>query len=142
MYTKRENKTLGKMEGCESELIANVLYELCGVSGYDEQVGDVQYNGWYALVRGKRYGFIVSEDSQGFFSYDVFGPDDDIESNWALIESIASDLDDEPEEDDDDIEVHACAACDGELVSMGTLGSKTWYRCRHCGMDQAEENGS
>ena len=29
-----------------------------------------------------------------------------------------------------------CSVCGGELQLLGSLGSKTWYRCRACGVDQ------
>lgn len=32
-----------------------------------------------------------------------------------------------------------CITCGGELVPMGSLGKKQWYRCRNCGMDQSRE---
>ena len=32
-----------------------------------------------------------------------------------------------------------CPICGGELVWMGDLGKKTWYRCKGCGVDVAQE---
>lgn len=30
-----------------------------------------------------------------------------------------------------------CPACDGELMQLGTLGNRTHYRCRSCGLDMS-----
>ena len=62
----------GKFEACPSEFVARTLYEITMNGGHDEEAGDVESTGWYALIQGKRYGFIVEENSQGFFTYEVF----------------------------------------------------------------------
>ncbi len=31
---------------------------------------------------------------------------------------------------------YLCSICDGFLNLMGTLGTKDWYRCQDCGMEQ------
>lgn len=31
-----------------------------------------------------------------------------------------------------------CGICGGLLVPLGTLGSREWYRCRNCGLEQME----
>lgn len=58
----------GKFEGNYSEWVAEHLYNV-SLDGCDDDVGDVEGFGWYGLIRGRRYGFIVSEDGQGFFDY-------------------------------------------------------------------------
>jgi len=32
-----------------------------------------------------------------------------------------------------------CMICGGPMVLIGTLGSRRWYRCRNCGIDDHEE---
>ena len=93
MYTKPINRYPGKFEGNESRLIARVLYDLCGVSGYDEQCGDVQELGWYALFRGKKYGFIVYEDNNGFFDYTIYDSVREAEQDWRIIEETMERMD-------------------------------------------------
>jgi len=64
----------GKFEGNDSEWVAEVLYEFCANGAYSEELGDVQTYGWAALIKGKRWWFIVDEDSNGFFDYTAFEP--------------------------------------------------------------------
>jgi len=33
-----------------------------------------------------------------------------------------------------------CVKCGGELFYLGTLGTKHWFRCRGCGLDQSIED--
>ncbi len=42
--------------------------------------------------------------------------------------------------DDDTDESPACEACGGELQLLGTLGTRTHYRCRNCGLDSSREH--
>ena len=41
---------------------------------------------------------------------------------------------DEPKEEEK-VSYESCPICGGEGYSIGTLGKKIWYRCRHCGTD-------
>ena len=68
MYTITKHP--GKFEGNESELVAQVLYDVVGNSGTTDEYGecDGPY-GWNGLILGKRYGFLVTEDNYGFFRY-------------------------------------------------------------------------
>lgn len=73
MYTKQENKKLGKFEWNQSELIAQVLHNICGISGYDEEINFTEYYAdWYGLIKGKKHWFIVHESNQGFFTYKIY----------------------------------------------------------------------
>ncbi|HEY5990610.1 MAG TPA: hypothetical protein VIV12_30090 [Streptosporangiaceae bacterium] len=36
-----------------------------------------------------------------------------------------------------DFEPFSCALCAGPLVPLGALGTRLWYRCRDCGIDQS-----
>lgn len=38
---------------------------------------------------------------------------------------------------EDWLEPDPCAACGGDLVLLGSLGSRVHFRCRHCGLDQS-----
>ncbi len=37
------------------------------------------------------------------------------------------------------VEKRFCPICGGELLQMGKLGDKTWFRCKQCGIDVAQE---
>ena len=77
------NKYPGKFEGCESAIVAETLYNICGISGQSEDIGSVEENGiWFALIHGKRFSFIVSEDAYGFFEYSVFDNKKDAIRFW------------------------------------------------------------
>lgn len=39
----------------------------------------------------------------------------------------------------DDYEPLYCIMCDSELVILGVLGKKIWYKCRACGLEQNAE---
>lgn len=80
----------GKFEANESEEIAEALYDLCGGSWYNEQYGDVEHGGWYALFinvspLGSTPGghhYIVEEDNNGFFTYKEFASEEEAYSRW------------------------------------------------------------
>ena len=38
----------------------------------------------------------------------------------------------------DDQDPATCATCGGPLVTLGTLGTKTHYRCRNCGQQTSD----
>ena len=83
MYTRSENRARGKFEGVGSEHIARVLYNLCGISGQDEETRS--NNTWYGLIKGKKHWFIVYEDNQGFFDYDLYITEEDVNQAWLNI---------------------------------------------------------
>lgn len=82
MYTKK--KRPGKFEGCESQLVGEVLYQL-SACGPDEQVGSVDDLGWYGLILGKKRAWIVREDHFGFFDYETF-THEEARGKWDEIE--------------------------------------------------------
>ena len=65
MYTA--HKTPSHLQACRSILVAEVLERQ---EPFDE-IGETDFLGHYALVRGKRYGFIIERDSQGFLTYEA-----------------------------------------------------------------------
>lgn len=74
----------GKFEGNESQLMAQAVYQ-ASLDGTDEELGDVDNFGWYGLVKGKRYSFILSEDSQGFVTVN-YGTHAEMKAQWDKIE--------------------------------------------------------
>jgi tRNA(Ile2) C34 agmatinyltransferase TiaS len=40
-------------------------------------------------------------------------------------------------EDEEELEPPGCSECGGEMQSLGTLGSKHWFRCRACGSEES-----
>jgi hypothetical protein len=82
-YTEKAIK--GKFEGNYSEWVAEVLYDICGNSGYDESFGDVGDYGWYALIKGQLHWFIVDEDNNGFFTYQEFDDFMEAQDVWDAI---------------------------------------------------------
>ena len=72
MHTKVKNIHLGKFEGNESQLEAEIVHS-ASLDGTCETMGDVIELGWHAsLVLGNRYAWIVYEDSQGFVDVTSF----------------------------------------------------------------------
>lgn len=78
-YTEKHN--LGAFEGNKSQLVASILHSTLP----DEELGDVQDFGWYGLILGKRYGFIVHQDSYGSFVYSRYSLKD-ARKKWHKIE--------------------------------------------------------
>lgn len=76
----------GRYEGNGSQLMARVAHDASMDSS--ETVGDVTEVGWFAaLVRGKRFVFIVLEDSQGFVNVTAYHKDDpEWSADWRTIE--------------------------------------------------------
>ena len=86
MFTRdKQHKQPGKFEGNSSELTARILYDCVLNEWCDQEVGEACGFGWYGLIVGKRYGFIVKEDSQGFFTY-WCGPKEKAKAKWSRIE--------------------------------------------------------
>jgi len=69
-----------------SETIERVLFDVAGNGCCDEETGDVSETGcWYGLIRGKSHCFIISQDEQGFKSWDCYTPEQG-EQAWRAIE--------------------------------------------------------
>ena len=99
MHTR--HKTLGKFQGNDSEMIAKAVYNAT-MDGCCESLGESGSFGWYAYVNGKRYDFIITENSQGFV-YVEYGKPEEMLTKWESIEKDyaewCSDGEDEEEED-------------------------------------------
>ena len=64
-----EHPSPGKFEGIRSTWMAEVVYA-ASMDGPDDEFGDVTEGEHVCLVLGKRYGFILVEDSNGFVTVD------------------------------------------------------------------------
>ena len=45
----------------------------------------------------------------------------------------------EPQEQELEWHDLSCEECGGDLTPLGSLGSKHWFRCRACGLDQPRD---
>jgi hypothetical protein len=84
---------LGKFEGCADSKLAERLYSITMESGQDDEIGDVQTFGWYAIIKnlggiGKFKSYIVNEDNYGFFTYTEFNT---VKEAGAEFHSLVSD---------------------------------------------------
>ena len=88
----------GKFEANPSQLLAETIYhKTC--EGWGESVGEVETFGYFACVMGKRYGFILSEDSQGFVYVDAYSVAEAKERWQALEVEYADYCEENPESD-------------------------------------------
>jgi hypothetical protein len=71
----------GKFEGCEDLETAERLYAITLDGGCDEEDGSVDEGGWIGLI-GEA---IVTEDSQGFFTYTLFDSEAAARHVWASL---------------------------------------------------------
>ncbi|MGL5936215.1 MAG: hypothetical protein ACRCZI_11415 [Cetobacterium sp.] len=83
MYTTKLRP--GKFEGNRSQLLAQVIYQ-ASLDGANDELGDTDGFGFYALVQGKRYAFILCEDTQGFVSVQ-YGDKSKMMRMWAELET-------------------------------------------------------
>ena len=81
----------GKFEACDDDRLADVLSGL----DCDEECGSVDELGWYGLILHRNHGYIVSEDSQGFFDYTRYSSKD---AAQATFDAIAAEEYDDGEE--------------------------------------------
>ena len=86
----------GKFEGCDDDRLAEVLYSV-SQDGCDEDCGSVDELGWYGLILHRNHGYIVSEDSQGFFDYCRYDSKDAAQTAFDAI--AAEEYQDEEEAD-------------------------------------------
>lgn len=82
MYTLHPHP--GKFEGNRSQLLSKVVYEWSR-DGMCELIGNSETFGYYAYIEGKRYHYILSEDSQGFVDVD-WGSPGTMAKKWQIIE--------------------------------------------------------
>lgn len=68
----------GKFEGNHDVRLAKVLYALSLDGEFDDQIGSVDEGYWIGFI-GR---FVCQEDSQGFFTYDVFDTSDEAQASF------------------------------------------------------------
>jgi hypothetical protein len=101
----------GRFEGNESLEVSEYLDEMAGISLFDDQVGEVDTFGWYALFTDVdkdpldhwpnnpdlKPAYIVDVDGNGFFSYRGFELNTQARRAWQDItqEYLAEMVDDE-----------------------------------------------
>ena len=68
----------GKFEGCHDLRVAEALYAMTLDGSVDDQMGSVDEGMWSALI-GR---FVVIEESQGFFGYEVFPTDEEAKASF------------------------------------------------------------
>lgn len=91
--------TLGKFEGCQNQALAQKLYEL-SLDGCNETLGDVENFGWYGLILNHFFSsYIISEDSQGFFSYTQYSKAEEAQKAWLKLETDYEEFISESEEE-------------------------------------------
>ena len=76
----------GKFEGCGDDRLAEVLYQIT-MDGCDADCGEADTTGWYGLILHRDHGYIVSEDSNGFFDYVYFETGLEAQTEYERIES-------------------------------------------------------
>jgi hypothetical protein len=114
----------GKFEGNENEEIAEILYNLWGEGGADEESGSIQERGIASAIfrgievypegdtrrgaddepfgDGYEGGYIVEEDSQGFVTYTEFEDTEKMEKAWEwILEQDAEFSEEEPDDETD-----------------------------------------
>lgn len=103
----------GKFEGCEDDRLAEVL---CSTD-CNAQCGEADTTGWYGLILHRNHGYIVSEDSQGFFDYTYYETKEEAEKVFGRIESdIQEDAGPQPED--------ICIESNGFHYSVGIIEGK------------------
>ena len=74
-----------KFEKCKDPVLGRVLYKVVLDEDCEDELGDRDGFGWYGWIvnRNNRNltSYIVSEDSQGFFTYEEF-PTDIAREKW------------------------------------------------------------
>ena len=84
MYTA--NPHPGKFEGNHSQLLAEVVY-----NAYADEVCSEEGFGHYALIKGKRYWYILCESEQGFVSVE-YGPSSEMLPQWDKVQAAYSEF--------------------------------------------------
>ena len=88
---------LGKFEGNGDEKLAELLYEASLNGELDEEIGSVDELGWYGrfIDRVDLLYYILTEDSQGFFSYQQYATLPELNVAWDEIEAMYETFDNE-----------------------------------------------
>lgn len=80
----------GKFETCADQDLGERLYGITLDGGCDDELGDAETFGWFALILGIDTSdprcFIVSTDAQGFFYYDEYASPSLANNVWSHLE--------------------------------------------------------
>ena len=96
MHTQKSHP--GKFESNASQLLAEAVYK-ASLDGGNEELGDVENFGYFTYVQGKRYHFILSEDSNGFVHV-TYGNPEKMQAKWEKIEAAYEKYCEEVEEEE------------------------------------------
>jgi len=90
----------GKFESNRSQLMAEIVSNRVN-EGFGETVGEIDTFGFYAYVVGKRFAWILSEDSQGFVDVETFTDQAQAAKEWDKLELAYADFCEQNEEETD-----------------------------------------
>ena len=91
MYTA-EGRRPGQFEGNPSQWKAEILQDKTMDSSWlAGEYGEAEYGGWFGLIIGKRYAWIVTQDNYGFFTIISEGSPADIEGEFVDLETAYGD---------------------------------------------------
>lgn len=88
----------GKFEGNESQMLARAVYN-ASCNGSCESLGDVDGFGYFALVVGKLYSYILNENSQGFVDVGIYSHAE-AKARWQKISDEYDKFESQAEESD------------------------------------------
>lgn len=76
----------GKFERCGDVRLAEVLYGMSLDGDLEDQIGETgEGPGWHGLLVHRSRVYILSEDSQGFFTYTLFTSPHRAATAWAAV---------------------------------------------------------
>ena len=91
----------GKFEGNEDEELAEKLYNCVQEGWTEEEIGSVQESGWFGVVEHDGVRYIVNEDDQGFFGYQLYDAEEWNELYDGYYDDIEEYDDDEYDEEEE-----------------------------------------
>ena len=100
----------GKFEANENQTIAEKLEKITLNGFHDNELGDVENFGWYALILNfKEFNFqtigksyIVNQDNYGFFTYTEFETENEAQKAWSELENEYEQYESENEENENE----------------------------------------
>ncbi len=108
----RKSTGPGKFEATTD--LGEYLYELSLESGHDDELGDSETFGWYALFDGveienengeqETIYAILKEDSQGFITVDEYDDHEILMEEWNNLQEEYEEFEEEGDDEDDDEE--------------------------------------
>jgi hypothetical protein len=80
----------GKFEACNDQILGEYLHGLSLDGCLDNELGDVEDFGWYGLlidIGENKKSYIISEDNNGFFTYQEYLDREVCIENWQKLEN-------------------------------------------------------